>query len=95
MGIYYKLINRKKCERIEPSDLEHSPIKFGAMVFGPGAQLLMFLHMQKDDGWTVIADYNDEYHNITITHRDVTKETVALFNDAVSADRHIKYDREG
>lgn len=83
MGVYYKLVNRQKRQRIEPSRLGAGGIKWGAMVHGDSAHLLMFCHLRGDTGWTVLSDGTDEYFDIEDQYEDVTESVVTAFNDEV------------
>src|SRR5437899_2155036 len=64
MGAYYKLVNRKTKERIEPGAIGGGGIKFQPIILGPTSRLLMWLNLNKSGDWIVISDeaWTDPVH---------------------------------
>lgn len=102
MGVYYKLVNVDRKERIEPGGIGLGGIKSGAIIFGASARLLAYLLIYHGPSWRLVADESDDNSYFESTDRghanycaDMTEHYVAKFNEYAPAEHRIELYDDG
>lgn len=82
MGVYYRLVNLKTNESIEPHRIGGGGVKWAAIVHGPVAKLFALLHMfENSKDWRIMGD--DDNDVVDATEKYV--ETYNKFFDEADA----------
>lgn len=81
MGTYYRLVNHRTRQKVEPGPVGGGNIKWNGMVYGSMAHILAFLSI-RDDWWRILGDNAyAEYHRCGHEYEDITEEVVTAYND--------------